>query len=66
MTLQEQAKLLGPAYWFLGKGDPLTFRVVVKDVRVSFGRVDLLIAPEAGSGSRWVARESVEYVKLPA
>lgn len=63
MTLQEQARLLGEAYWFAGGRDSLAFRVEVRDVRVSFGRVDLLIRPVAGSGARWVSRDSVEYAE---
>lgn len=63
MTLQEQARLLGRAMWFVGATDKLGFEVEVRDVRVSFGRVDVLIRPVAGHGSRWVSRDSVEYVE---
>lgn len=31
----------------------LKIRIVVKDAREKFGRVDLLVAPFVGSGSEW-------------
>jgi len=35
-------------------GYDLTMRVLVRDARVVYGRVELLVEPLAGSGTAWV------------
>jgi hypothetical protein len=61
MTLREQTKLLGPAFWNTGGDMPLALPVEVTDVRIAFGQVRVLIAPVGGHGTRWVSRDNVAY-----
>lgn len=37
----------------------LEIRVIVKDAREAYGRVDLLVEPLYGSGTMWVSRRTV-------
>lgn len=57
MTVAEMSKVIGLAGLYHVGG--LAFPVRVDDVRERFGRVDYLIVPLGGEGSRWVASESV-------
>lgn len=41
-------------------GYDLTVRVIVRDVRLAFGRIDLLVEPLAGTGSKWVNQANIE------
>lgn len=43
----------------------MTVRVKVLGAKINFGRVDLMVSPEAGSGSLKVALESTEAVQEP-
>ena len=40
----------------------LLVQVKVLEVRQSFGRVDYLVTPVAGSSERWIAQESIKKV----
>ncbi|MFA5340567.1 MAG: hypothetical protein WC332_02205 [Clostridia bacterium] len=31
----------------------MSINIVIKDVRISFGRTDLLVVPVSGTGERW-------------
>jgi hypothetical protein len=37
----------------------LTIRVIVRDAREAYGRVDLLVEPMYGTGTMWVSRHTV-------
>lgn len=43
----------------LRRQNPLSIHVTVKDARMNFGRVDLLITPESGAGECWVKEDRV-------
>jgi hypothetical protein len=52
MTVLELALMVG-ATGVARFGD-LSVPVVVSDVRLSFGRTDVLVSPVGGSGNQWV------------
>ena len=56
-TVKELAQYLGRSGHFHVQGMEVAVRVV--DARVSFGAVQLQIAPYSGSGTAWVDRGSV-------
>ena len=56
-TVRELAQYLGRSGHYHVQG--MEVAVKVMDARVSFGQVQLAIAPYSGSGSAWVARDSV-------
>jgi hypothetical protein len=56
-TVKEMAQYLGRSGRFHVQGMEVAVRVI--DARLSFGVVQLEIAPYSGSGSAWVARDSV-------
>jgi hypothetical protein len=59
MTTLELIKNIGMiADWNDGSG--LKYEVKITDSRLRWGSVDYLIAPVAGSGTRWVSGESVK------
>lgn len=37
----------------------LSVKVWIKDVRTSFGRIDALVTPVAGSGEKWVSSDRI-------
>ena len=37
----------------------VTFRVTIKDGRAAYGRLDVLVTPEAGEGEAWVSADRV-------
>lgn len=39
---------------------PLKINVIITDAKQAFGRTDVKIEPEAGSGSAWVSKEHVQ------
>jgi len=39
--------------------DTLSFGVVIKDARIRFGRLDLLVVPNSGEGQKWVEQHKV-------
>lgn len=58
MTTLELIKNIGKiAEW--GDGSGLKYEVKITDSRLRWGAVDYLIAPVAGSGTRWVSGSSV-------
>lgn len=57
MTALEQAALIG-RYGTMRSA--LAFRVIVTDVRQSFGRTDLQLKPVVGEGSAWISSENVK------
>ena len=57
LTVKEMAQYLGRSGRFHVQGMEVAVRVI--DARLSFGQVQLAIAPYSGSGSAWVARDSV-------
>jgi hypothetical protein len=58
MTTLELMKNIGKiAEWDDGSG--LKYDVKITDSRLRWGSIDYLIVPVTGSGSRWVAGESV-------
>lgn len=50
-----------PVAWISKKG--VEWNAVVDDVRVRYGQEEILIRPEAGSGSQWVSVKSVRLLK---
>lgn len=58
MTVQQLMQHVGTRVLFREQSG-LLFEVTVKDARPSYGRVNLLIEPVAGSGERWVAESSI-------
>jgi hypothetical protein len=58
MTTLELIKNIGKhALW--GDGSGIQYEVIIGDSRLRWGEVDYLIAPVAGSGTRWVSSSSV-------
>lgn len=41
--------------------DKITVKVVVEDIRNSYGRVDFLVTPVSGSGSLWVQDKALTF-----
>jgi len=39
-----------------------TIHVKIKDARSAYGRIDLLVTPVAGSGTKWVRADNVDHV----
>jgi len=56
-TVKEMAQYLGRPGHYHVQG--MKFAVRVLDARVSFGAVQLQIAPCSGSGTAWVTQDSV-------
>lgn len=60
ITAERAAALVGTSTDLLvpamGKSDqdPLLVKVDIIQVRVAFGRVDLMVSPDSGSGEMWV------------
>ncbi len=42
--------------------DSLTFHVTVKNARIRFGHLDLLVSPATGAGEKWVEQHKVTLV----
>jgi hypothetical protein len=61
MSVAELSKFIGKKGTYNVRGMNVT--VLITDVRVRFGTVDLLITPDSGSGAIWVC-ESSGYVKV--
>ena len=58
MTTLELMQNIGKiAEWSDGSG--LKYDVKITDSRLRWGSIDYLVAPVAGSGSRWVSGDSV-------
>lgn len=63
MTTLELIKNIGKvAKWDDGQG--LSYDVTITDSRLRWGSVDYLVAPVAGSGTRWVSGYSVKVETL--
>lgn len=58
MTAAQLAKVIGTT-GLLRSQEGLQVAVTVTDARESFGRLDYLVAPVAGSGTVWVSSERV-------
>ena len=56
-TVKEMAQYLGRSGHYHVQGMEVAVKVV--DARVSFGQVQLEIEPFSGTGTAWVARDSV-------
>lgn len=61
MTVKEMAALIGTEGMYNVSRD-MYVRVRVEDVRVSYGDVQLLITPIAGTGEAWVMAGNVKAV----
>jgi hypothetical protein len=61
MTAQELARYVGKqADWApYGVRGTCTVRITIKDARAMFGRIDLLVAPVAGTGITWIDKKFV-------
>jgi hypothetical protein len=57
-TVKEMAQYLGRSGCYRVQG--MEVAVEVTDARVTFGQVHLQIRPVSGTGSQWVARDSVQ------
>jgi hypothetical protein len=42
--------------------ESLTVGVTIKDARVRFGHIDLLVEPKDGSGEQWVEKHRVQHL----
>ncbi len=62
MTAQEQARYIGKQAVILTGLGSIIIPVVVTDVRMLFGRCDLLIEPTDGEGQAWVERDRLTFV----
>ena len=60
MTAVQLFDLVGRSGLYSPDRDAFAFRVKITDARTTFGRVHVLIAPEAGHGTRWVDVEAVD------
>ena len=58
MTTAELMKLIGTTGKFSPDGG-IGFNVHVTDARVCFGRVEVQIEPDAGTGSQWIRQDSL-------
>ena len=59
MTTREIAELLDKAAT-LESTEGLQVAVKILDARENFGRIDVLVTPEAGSGQAWVSAPRVK------
>ena len=61
MSVAMMARCLGKRGRYRAQGveNALAFMVVVRDVRVCFGRMDYEIEPVSGTGKCWVSESSV-------
>jgi hypothetical protein len=55
MTLREMNRYIDAQGWV--RFDDLNVRVIVQDVRVSYGTVQLCVTPVKGSGEKWVTTQ---------
>jgi hypothetical protein len=62
VTAQEQARYIGKNAVVLTGLGSIIIPVTITDVRVLFGRVDLLIEPQDGEGHAWVERDRLTIV----
>jgi len=58
MTTREIAELLDKAATL--ETDGLSVSVKIIDARENFGRIDVCVTPEAGSGQAWVSADRVK------
>jgi hypothetical protein len=56
-------KYVGKKFKYNPMGSSLTFEVRSSDLKHAYGRTDVLIHPEAGSGSKWVSVESLKIIE---
>ena len=59
MTARDMAQLLDARVSYRVPGTDLLVHGAIADVRTRFGAVDVLFTPEAGSGTKWMSRDSV-------
>ena len=59
VTARDMAKLLDQYVGYRVPGTDLIVHGVVADVRTRFGAVNVLFTPAAGTGSKWLSRDSV-------
>jgi hypothetical protein len=52
------SKLLGAKGY--ARMESLSIAVVIQDAREAYGRTDVLITPQQGTGTQWVSLERVE------
>lgn len=57
MSVAKLAQAIGKRGRLMESG--LAFHVEIRDVREVYGRLDYLVIPVAGDGSKWVAAERV-------
>jgi hypothetical protein len=65
MGIKELAALIGREAQY-DSGTGLTFRVLIRDARQAFGRLDYQIEPVGGSGLQWVKADRVRPDESPA
>ena len=58
MTVKEMATLVGCEFW-MSEG-PFRFRVLVDDVKVSYGNARAYVSPVGGNGWAWVSVDRLE------
>lgn len=66
MSVAEMARCIGKRGRYRAQGveGALAFSVVVRDVRVCFGRMDFEIEPADGAGRCWVSEGSVRLEEV--
>jgi hypothetical protein len=64
MSSKNHAKLINATALYRPGDSDLRFRVIILDVRPSFGRTDVLIGPVSGHGAKWVDKDGLLDLKL--
>ena len=64
MTARDMAALLDQPVGYRIPGTDLVVHGTVADVRTRFGAVDVLFVPTAGTGTKWMSRDSVTLLDL--
>ena len=59
MKLRELTKQIDKIALFYSES--MRFRVKIIDVKTAFGRIDYLVEPIAGDGSKWVSSERIKF-----
>jgi hypothetical protein len=60
MTTTTQQSLLNKAGMLSVERNQLSISVIIRDARSSYGRNEVLVVPEHGSGEAWVTLDRIE------
>lgn len=64
-SVRELARYIGrPALFSTVEKSDVSFMVKVKDAREAYGRINLLVVPDKGTGETWVNVESLRFTDV--